>query len=68
MWWRRRSFEVLPALRIGGKPLRRNLRLVTMAWMLGVVWMNCVAGSQMNQFCELLGFSNKQFGYLSAIV
>jgi len=67
MWWRRRSFEVLPALRVGGKPLRRSLRLVTMAWMLGVVWMSCISGSQWTLFQRLLGFSNMHFGLIMGI-
>jgi len=67
MPWRRRSFDELPALRMGGKPLRAALRTVTAAWMFGVVWMACISGSQMTLLGKLLGFSNRHFGYLSAI-
>ena len=35
MSWRRKSFDVLPALSVRGQPLRSSLRLVTAAWMLG---------------------------------
>jgi len=35
--------------------------------MVGVVWMSCISGSQMTLFGELLGFSNRDFGWLSAI-
>ena len=62
MSWRRKSFEVLPALRVGGKDLRKSLRTVTGAWMLGVVWFSIISGSQMTIFAKMLGFSNRQFG------
>ncbi len=68
MWWRHKSFEVLPALRVGGEPLRRNLRLITTAWMLGVVWMSCISGSSWTLFQKLLGFSNIHFGLMMGIV
>jgi len=67
MSWRAKSFEVLPALRVGGKPLRRALRTVTTAWMFGVVWMSCISGSQMTLFGRLLGFSDLDFGILGSL-
>ncbi len=67
MSWRDKSFDVLPALRVRGKPLRRTLRVVTAAWMFGVVWMSGVMGSQMTDFCWLLGFDDFHFGLLQAI-
>ena len=43
------------------------MRTVTAAWMFGVVWMACISGSQMTLLGKLLGFGNRDFGYLSAI-
>lgn len=67
MAWRHKSFDLLPALSVRGRPLRSALRTVTTAWMFGVVWMSCISGSQMTVFGKLLGFSNKHFGLLSSI-
>lgn len=67
MSWKDRSFEVLPALRVRGKPLRHTLRTVTAAWMFGIIWMSGVSGSQMTDFCWLLGFDDFHFGLLQAI-
>ncbi len=67
MSWRKKAFDDLPALSVRGKPLRSALRTVTIAWMFGVVWMSCISGAQMNRFGKLLGFTNKEFGYMSAI-
>ncbi len=67
MKWKYRSFEILPALRFRGRPLRGALRTVTVAWMFGVVWMSCISGSQMTLFCRLLGFQQYHFGILAAI-
>jgi MFS family permease len=67
MSWREKSFEVLPALSIRGDNLRKAMRLVTVAWMFGVVWQACFMGSQMNLFGNLLGFSNRDFGFYMAI-
>lgn len=67
MSWRKRVFDVLPALSIRGGPLRGAMRTVTVAWMFGVVWMSCISGSQVNRFGKLLGFTNRDFGYMSAI-
>jgi len=67
MSWRQKSFEVLPALSVRGRHLRSSLRLVTVAWMFGVVWMACISGSQMTLFGKLLGFTNRDFGMMAAI-
>ncbi len=67
MPWRRQSYEVLPALSVRGRQLRHYLRVVTGAWMLGVVWMVCVSGAQMKNFAEMLGFEDIHFGILGAL-
>lgn len=65
--WRERSFEVLPALSVRREALRRNLRLITLAWMFGIVWMAAVTGSQMTTFCWMLGFRDLDFGLRASI-
>ncbi len=67
MFFRKRSFEVLPALSVRGPELRRSLRTVTVAWMFGIVWMTCATGSRTNIFGRMLGFSNTHFSILTAI-
>ena len=67
MSWRRKSYEALPALTVGGPELRRSLRIVTAAWMLGVIWMACIGGSRMNIFARMLGFGEFHFGLLTAL-
>jgi len=67
MSWRRKSFEVLPALSVRGENLRANLRVVTVAWMFGIAWMACIQGSQMTMFGRLLGFRDEHFGIMDAI-
>ncbi len=67
MFWRQKTFEVLPALSVRGKDLRSSMRTVTAAWMFGIVWMSCISGSQMAVFGRLLGFSDYDFGILAAI-
>jgi len=67
MPWRKQSYEVLPALSIRGETLRRSMRDVTVAWMFGVVWLACVAGSRVNIFARCLGFDDWHFGLMSAI-
>lgn len=47
--------------------MRHSLRLVTAAWMVGVVWSICVGGDQMRAFAHILGFSDFAFGLMSAI-
>ncbi len=64
---RHASFEVLPALSIRKAELRRSLRLVTAAWALGIIWMTCTGGSWMNSFQVMLGFSNVDFGLMTAL-
>jgi len=67
MSWRRKSYEALPALTVGGPELRRSLRIVTAAWMLGVIWMACIGGSRMNIFARMVGFGEFHFGLLTAL-
>lgn len=67
MSWREKSFEVLPALSVRGKELRHSLRLVTAAWMVGVIWSICVGGDQMRAFAHIMGFNDFAFGLMGAI-
>ena len=64
---RRRSYEMLPALSVRGPELRRSLRLVTVAWMFGVVWMSFAFGSHVPLFVRRLGFREEHFGVMAAI-
>ncbi|MFB3894257.1 MAG: MFS transporter [Phycisphaerae bacterium] len=67
MSWREKTYEVLPALSVRGHHLRSCLRLVTVAWMWGVVWQTCISGDQMRAFCKILGFNNFAFGLMTAL-
>ena len=67
MSWRSKSYEVLPALSVRGPELRRALRTATTAWMFGVVWLACTAGSRVTFFGRMLGFDDFHFGMMSAI-
>ena len=65
--WREKTYAVLPALAVRGQELRRSLRLVTMAWMWGVVWQTTLSGDQMRAFAQMIGFDNFAFGLMGAI-
>jgi MFS family permease len=67
MSWKSRSYDAVPALSVRGQALRRALRTVTAAWMLGVVWMACVSGSHVKIFSRMLGFSDLTFGLMGAL-
>ncbi len=67
MSWRRKSFEVLPALSVRRDHLRRSLRLVTIAWMFGIVWQSSFMGAQLTRWGELLGFDDSDFGWFMGI-
>ena len=65
--FRHKSFDELPALAVRGRSLRDSLRLVTLAWMFGIVWMSLITGSQMTNFQRLMGFGYWSFGIMAAI-
>lgn len=67
MPWPRESHEALPAPSVGGDELRQAMRNVTIAWMFGMVWLACVAGSRITIFARCLGFDDLHFGLMSAI-
>lgn len=67
MSWRSKSYDLLPALKVRRQELRHSLRLVTMAWMFGVVWISIINGDQMRIFCKMLGFDDFTFGLMSAV-
>jgi MFS family permease len=57
----------LPALSVRGPELRRNMRIVTVAWMYGVVWFAIVNSSPVQVFAKTIGFSSLEFGLFAAI-
>ncbi len=62
-----KSFDELPALAVRGATLRRALRSITMAWMFGIVWLAGTNGSQIIDFCWMLGFQDIHFGIMTAL-
>ncbi|MCY2927413.1 MAG: hypothetical protein NT031_18640 [Planctomycetota bacterium] len=67
MNWQKTKYEEVPALSVRGHDLRHSLRVVTMAWMFGVVWATCIGGSHINTFANLLGFNNLAFGIMTSL-
>ena len=67
MSWRSRTYDELPALAVRGNNLRYSLRIVTGAWMVGIIWMTLTMGAHVTQFCQMLGFSQFDFGLMAAI-
>jgi len=65
--WRDKAYDELPALSVRKQTLRRSLRLVTVAWMYGVVWMSCVSGDQVRSLAKMLGFNDFTFGLMAAL-
>ena len=65
--WRKKTYEELPALSVRGPELRRSLRIVTSGFVLCMFWMVAIQGAQGNYFCRMLGFEDRDFGWLSAI-
>jgi len=65
--WRRKSYEVLPALSVRRANLRKAFRTITIAWMFGVVWQSCASGSHVKSFARMLGFNDFAFGLMGAI-
>lgn len=47
--------------------LRQQLTLVTLAWVVGSVWITATAGAPLTEFARGLGASNFQFGVLAAL-
>ncbi|MBT3201314.1 MAG: MFS transporter [Phycisphaerales bacterium] len=43
------------------------MRLVTAAWMMGIIWMFAVSGSRLNLFGRMLGFNDFHFGLMTAL-
>ena len=50
-----------------GPELRSTMRLVTVAWIFGAVWVYATAGTPVTNFANSLGASNFQFGILAAL-
>jgi MFS family permease len=52
---------------VRGVNLRRSLRISTIAWMYGVVWMALTNGAHMNQYFRMIGFNDLAFGFMFAM-
>ena len=65
--WKDSTYEVLPALSVRGRNLRHSLRIITLAWMYGVVWMSCTTGEQVRIFAKMIGFNDFAFGLMGAL-
>jgi MFS family permease len=61
------TYEELPALAIRGRELRGALRIVTMAWMFGTVWMVCAGGTAVLNLGYLAGFTDFHWGVWTAV-
>jgi MFS family permease len=57
----------LPALSIRRNDLRKALRIVTAAWMFGIVWGSLVGGDQTRILGDMLGFQDWHFTLLIAL-
>lgn len=49
------------------RPLRQTLRLITLAWVFGAVWMHITTGAVMTRYAKALGVEAFGFGLLAAI-
>src|ERR1019366_282704 len=56
-----------PAETVRGPVLRRSLRLVTLGWVFGSVWVTATAGAPLTLFAKGLGASRFEFGLLAAL-
>jgi MFS family permease len=61
------TYEELPALCIRGRELRGAMRVVTMAWMFGTVWMVCAGGTAVLNLGYLAGFTDFHWGVWAAM-
>lgn len=52
---------------IRGAERRRAMRIVTVAWMFGAVWMTATSGAPLTLFAQHLGATEFQFGLLAAM-
>lgn len=50
-----------------GESLRQSLRVITIAWIFGAVWMTATSGAPLTLFAQELGASKFQFGLLAAM-
>ncbi|MHC4562750.1 MAG: hypothetical protein ACYS8X_08280 [Planctomycetota bacterium] len=67
MAFRKKSYNALPALAVRGPTLRWALRRVTVAWMIGVVWLVASTGAHMDKFTRMVGFDDFTRGLLSSL-
>lgn len=59
--------ETTPRRAGAASALRSSLRLVTLAWVFGAVWMYIITGATLTQFAKQLGMSKVGFGILAAL-
>lgn len=50
-----------------GWPLRKQLSVVTLAWVFGAVWFSITTGAPLTLFAKALGATNFQFGLLASM-
>lgn len=50
-----------------GERLGRTLRMVTLGWFFGAVWLNATSGTPLTNYAKALNASNFQFGVLAAL-
>ena len=60
-------YEEIPALQLRGPELRRSMRTFIQAFMFSMIWMACIAGSQMKILCRMIGFDDFEFGALGSL-
>ncbi len=61
------TLGVTPDVTPRGDALRRHMTSITLAWVLGSVWLHLTAGAPLTQMARLLGATEFQFGVLSAL-
>jgi len=67
MWFRRLSYDAVPALSLRREALRWSLRRITLAWAIGVVWLTAVNGPHFGKFTRMAGFTDLTLGILAAL-
>ena len=67
MWFRRQSYDAVPALSIRREALRWSLRRITLAWAIGVVWLTAIHGPHFGKFTRMAGFTDLTLGILAAL-
>ncbi len=68
MSWKSKTYDgPLPALAIRGPELRQSLRVFTIATLFLTAHGICVSGAHINVFCRMVGFGERELGFLTAL-